>query len=207
MSGLFSAICVLLILQLAKHIEHKEKQSSKAVLPSPSWEYRAALAKALDFISRFEFNAAKQVLNKLSKQYPDSSSILEQRYHLSKLQPDDLNHAKLCDQLIELAVEQNSYYQMKTVFSDIQKNTISKSRAAKFLTPTSYHKMMTVFVNHNDLEKAEQAFHFLELDAPDILKQEACRLLIDKYRSMHNTRKQQQYEMLFKRLDPRQQHV
>lgn len=167
---------------------------------STHWEYRAELSKALDFLSRFEFNSARQLLNALAKQYPDSRAILEQRYHLAKLHPEDSLYWKLAKNLIELCVQKEDHKRISRLFKDIQKSAASKKRAQEQLEPEHYHKIMTVFVNHADLSKAEHAFHFLELAGDQHIIQDACLVLINEFKIRGTTSKQQQYEMLLERL-------
>jgi membrane associated rhomboid family serine protease len=175
----------------------KEKTASNSSL---DWEYRAELAKALDFLSRFEFNSARQLLNSLSKRYPDSQAILEQRYHLAKLQPIDSLYWKLAKELIELCVQNQDYDRLIRLFRDIQKSAASKKRAQEQLDPEHYHKIMTLFLSSGDLPKAEQAFHFLELGGDKHIIQDACLVLIEEFKIRKTTSKQQQYEMLLERL-------
>ena len=89
---------------------------------------------------------------------------------------------------------------MKRLFQDIQKNAASKQRAKKSLEPEYYHKMMMVFVKNDDLNKAEQAFLFLELAGQKEIIKDACQLLIQEFKSRRISAKQQQYQMLFERL-------
>ena len=57
--------------------------------------------------------------------------------------------------------------------------------------------MMMVFVKHDDLNKAEQAFLFLETGAHTNIIKDACLLLIQEFKLRDMTAKMQQYQMLF----------
>ena len=197
LSGLLSLLALHTALKIeAQDVPDLLSQTPKAQI----WEYRAELAKALEFVSRFEFNSARQCLNALSNKYPDSRAILEQRYHLAKFQPDDERYWHHARRLIDLSVERQDYLRIKRLFADIQKNAASKQRAQDSLEPEHYHKMMMVFIHHNDLPKAEQTFLFLELGGDQHIICDACQLLIEEFRTRHIPVKQRQYEMLLERL-------
>ena len=89
---------------------------------------------------------------------------------------------------------------MRLLFNDIQKNAASKLQAKKNLKPDSYHKMMMVFVKHDDLNKAEQAFLFLEVGGEIEIIRDACLLLVQEFKVREMKTKQQQYQMLYERL-------
>ncbi len=193
-----SSIFMALSLKVAA-AETPPKNNSRTS-QSTDWEYRAELSKALEFLSRFEFNAARQLLNSLGSQYPESSVILEQRYHLAKLRAEDSLYWQHARSLIKLCVQKNDYERISRLFADIQKNTASKKRAQECLEAEHYHKIMMLFINQGDLAKAEQAFLFLELGSDRHIIQDACHLLIQEFKIRHTHAKQQQYEMLLERL-------
>jgi len=165
-----------------------------------NWPMRVALAKAMNKISHFDFDSARADLSLLHQRYPESSTILEQQYHLEKLRPNDGEYWRCAHELIDLCAKENNYSGVLRLFKDIQKNAATKQRARISLQPESYHKMMMVFVANDDLQKAEQAFLFLELDANNDIKKDACKLLIDEYRIRGNLSKQEQYQKLFERI-------
>jgi len=165
-----------------------------------NWPLRVELAKAMNKISQFNFDGARVDLSGLHQRYPDSSTILEQQYHLEKLQPDDGEYWRCANELIDLCAKDNDYSGVLRLFKDIQTNAATKQRARLSLQPESYHKMMMVFVANEDLQKAEHAFLFLELDATNDIKKDACMLLIDEYKVRGNLSKQEQYQKLYEQL-------
>ena len=200
-SVLFPVLIGILFMLTSLKISSSEPANGTSTsLGTLDWPYRAEYSKALDFLSRFEFNAARQTLNTLSTQYPESATVLEQRYHLAKFQPEDTHYWKLAKDLIELCIRTNDYSRVCRLFADIQKNAATKNRAQEKLEPEHYHKIMALFVTHGDLPKAEQAFHFLELGGDKHIIQDACLMLIQEYKVRRTYAKQQQYEMLLERL-------
>lgn len=200
-STLFPAIGAGLFMVFSLKVADSERPQNKLTTDNTlDWEYRAELAKALDFVSRFEFNSARQVLNSLGKRYPESPVILEQRYNLAKLQPEDSLYWKLAQKLVEQCVHTHDYERICRLFRDIQTSAANKKQAQKNLSPEYYHQIMTLFINQGDLLRAEQAFHFLELGGDKHIIQDACRVLIKEFKIRDTSVKQEQYEMLLERL-------
>jgi membrane associated rhomboid family serine protease len=203
-SGLFSMLVVLLLTKLnyflsglaitQQSLTHSDNQQEN------DWKFRTALSVALESIAQFKFAHARKALKALSLSYPNSSTLLEQRYHLEKLQPDDGDYWRCANELIQISVKKQDYPKMVLLFNDIQKNAASKERARTKLKPDSYHKMMMVFVKHDDMNKAEQAFLFLELAGQTTIIRDACLLLVQEFKLRNMQSKQQQYQMLFERL-------
>ncbi len=164
------------------------------------WEYRVALAEAMDLISSLDFEAAKQQLRKMIQLYPTDPEVLKQLYLVEKLQPDGLSYWACMVDLIQLGIRNKDYALMRMLFADIQKNASSKALARERLKPEHYHKMMAVFVEHDDMEKAEQSFLFLELAGQQNIIKDACLLLKQEFRNRRNIDKEQQYQMLLERL-------
>lgn len=165
-----------------------------------SWLFRVALSEVMSAISIMDFNAARDKLAALMKRYPDSIQLIEQRYHLEKLQSDGEIYWDCVRELVDLSVKKKDYYRMKALFEDIQKNAASKRHAKARLAPEYYHKMMMVFVMHDDLNKAEQAFLFLELAGHSHIINDACLLLQQEFKTRGNIVKERQYQMLRERL-------
>jgi len=162
--------------------------------------FRIELAVVLDAIAAFNFNKARKMLKKMSEHYPNSPEVMAQRYHLEKLYPDEGVYWNCARDLVNYAVVKNDYARMKFIFADIQKNAPSKQRAKDSLEPEFYHKMMMVFVKYDDMDKAEQAFLFLELAGQKEIIKDACQLLIQQFKNRGTKLKEQQYQMLFERL-------
>ena len=180
-------------------------RSNKALLESQEnnqtdRQFRMELSLAMDAISKFNFTSAREKLSKLSECYPNSAEVMEQRYHLEKLHPDDGIYWDCARDLVNYSVVKEDYERMKFIFADIQKNAPSKKRAKDSLAPEYYHKMMMVFVKYDDLNTAEQAFLFLELAGQKDIIKDACQLLLQEFKSKGLSVKQQQYQMLFERL-------
>lgn len=177
-----------------------ENQATSTSNESLSWTFRVALAEVMDAISIMDFALAREKLAALMKRYPDSIELIEQRYHLEKLQPDGDVYWDCARDLVNFAVKKKDYLRMKALFEDIQKNAASKQHAKTRLEPEYYHKMMMVFVKHDDLNKAEQAFLFLELAGHANIINDACLLLQQEFKTRGNIAKERQYQMLLKRL-------
>jgi membrane associated rhomboid family serine protease len=162
--------------------------------------FRTELALVMDAISIFNFDKARGLLALMNENFPNSPEVMEQRYHLEKLYPNELSYWACARDLVNYAVANSDYARMTFIFEDTQKNASSKERAKVSLEPEYYHKMMAVFVAHNDLNKAEKAFLFLELAGENNIIKDACQLLIHEFKTRGVTVKQQQYQMLFERI-------
>ena len=161
---------------------------------------RTELAQVMESISIFNFDKARDQLRLMSEQYPNSPEVMEQRYHIEKLYPNEAFYWSCARKLVNYAVAHQDYARMKFIFEDTQKNAPSKQRAKISLEPEYYHKMMAVFVAHEDLNRAEKAFLFLELAGQKDIIKEACLSLIDEFKSRGSRVKQQQYQMLLERI-------
>jgi len=165
-------------------------------------DFRAELALVMETISIFNFDKAREQLKLMSEHYPNSPEVMEQRYHIEKLYPNEAFYWACARDLVNFAVANNDYARMTFIFEDTQKNAPSKQRAKISLEPEYYHKMMAVFVAHDDLNKAEKAFLFLELAGKTDIIKDACQLLIHEFKARGIRIKQQQYQMLFERISP-----
>jgi len=182
----------------SKSDEHDQQSNGDG--KQKDWEYRVALAEALDAVSQMEFGLARGKLLKMLQQYPTDSEVLIHLYYLEKLNPDTDAYWACVVELIQFGVRFSDYPLMRMLFCDIQKNAASKALARERLKPEHYHKMMTVFVEHDDMEKAEQSFLFLELAGQSNIIKDACLLLKQEFRNRRNTDKEHQYQMLMERL-------
>jgi len=163
-------------------------------------QFRSEFAGVMNTISAFDFDSAREKLKLMSEHYPDSADVKVQRYHLEKLHSGEGVYWECVRDLVNYSVVKKDYARMKFIFADIQKNAPSKQRAKNSLEPEFYHKMMMVFVKFDDLNKAEQAFLFLELAGQKDIIRDACQLLIQEFKSRGVSVKQQQYQMLFERI-------
>lgn len=189
-----------LLWQLELLSRPEEKEVSEIENRHLEQEYRTALAQVMAAISIFNFDLARAQLKAMSQRFPNLPEVIEQRYHIEKLYPDEGFYWQSAQDLVNYAVAHNDYERMMLIFEDTQKNASSKQQAKASLAPEYYHKMLMVFVAHNDLNSAEKAFLFLELAGQiDIIK-EACLLLIHEFKSRGIRVKQQQYQMLFERI-------
>ena len=196
-AGLYSLLYRIEQVQFAA-----KSQTSETGHRQDDQAFRVALAEAMSSLSLFNFVKAREQLNVMSKQYPDSPEVMTQRYHIEKLYPHERFYWECVRDLVNFAIAHNDYARMVFIFEDIQKSAPSKKSAKVSLEPEFYHKMMTVFVAHDDLNKAEKAFLFLELAGNlDIIK-DACRLLIHEFKTRGMRGKYQQYQMLFERTLP-----
>lgn len=157
---------------------------------------RHQYSEALSGLSRFNFSYARQALQALRREYPDSINILESSYHLEKLQTEESNFWRLAESRIEHYLVTQNYTEMLSIFQDIQKTAPSRNLAGKHISPDHYLKILMVFVNHGDIEKAEHAFMFLELAGNRTLVKEACKLLIETFSQKQNRQKTEHYQAL-----------
>ena len=199
-SYLLTALLSFSVFSLAKQFNQEQIPNNSHHNSMEDWTFRTEMADVMNAIAHFKFDIARDALRGLAQRYPQSALVLEQRYHLEKLQPDDGDYWDCANKLIQLSVKKQDYPRMKRLFHDIQKNAASKQRARESLKPDSYHKMMMVFVKHDDLTKAEQAFLFLEVGGQINIIRDACSLLIQEFKVRGMTAKQQQYQMLYERL-------
>ena len=181
-------------------LKEQQSESLQGEIERQNWGFRVQLADSLEAISAFNFPLARAKLASLALRYPDSVEVLEQRYHLEKLQPKADAYWGCVQELVVLFTKQDNYLRMKALFEDIQKYTVSKQQAKAKLAPECYHKMMMMFVKHDDLNKAEQAFLFLELAGQVNIIKDACLLLRQEFKVRKMTLKERQYQMLLERL-------
>jgi membrane associated rhomboid family serine protease len=194
-AGLYVVLWRLELLMNTAKTKHIEEGHSHV-----EQNYRAGLAIAMESISVFSFDKARAQLTLMSEHYPDFPEVMEQRYHIEKLYPDDAFYWACARDLVNYSVAHNDYDRMVFIFEDTQKNAPSKQHAKTSLEPEYYHKMLAVFIAHNDLNKAEKAFLFLELAGNKDIIKDACQLLIHEYKARGIRVKQQQYQMLYERI-------
>lgn len=170
---------------------------AQKTIPILSESTRASYAEALNALSRFNFTYARQRLRLLIEAEPNSGQILESSYHLEKLLPEEAMFGKLAQRRIEDALIKQDYPAMYSIFQDIQISTPSRGAAKKYIEPDYYLKMLVVFLQNNNIEKAEHAFMFLELAGQISLVQEACKLLIEAFSEKQLLKKKAQYQALY----------
>ena len=166
-----------------------------------STSFRKQYAEGLSGLSRFNFKYARQVMQQLREANPDSLQILESAYHLEKLYPEDDHFWLLAKKRIDYCLETHNYEDMLSTFTDIQKAAPNRKLASEQISPDHYLKMLVIFLDYGDIEKAEHALMFLELAGKPILLKEACNLLIESFSRKHNMKKVEHYQALFKSYD------
>lgn len=197
LAGLCSGISIISwFIATRSQLKQKPPEPHTAQPASLQAELRKPYSEALNAVSKFNFNYARQQLRLLLKEAPQSTQIVESSYHLEKLVPEDPAFWQLAKTRIEASLISNNYADMLAIFQDIQTAAPSKSRATEHISPEHYLKMLVLFVKQSHLEKAEHAFMFLELNGKAALVQEACRLLIEAFAKKHNVKKQQHYQAL-----------
>ncbi len=159
-------------------------------------QFRTELSQAMSSISRLDFNAARKKLKTMLQDYPHEPHVLKQLYNLEKLSPEAPLYWACAKELINFGVKYDDYELIKPIFTDIQKNAASKALAKEKLAPEDYHKMLTVFISHDDMNKAEQCFLFLELAGQTSIIKDACLLLIQEFNVRRNVEKAKQYNLL-----------
>lgn len=182
-------------------VRQEEVAQAEANSERLEWAERTGLANAMQSIAALNFNQARQQLLALMREHPDSRIILEQLYCLEKLNPEGETFWACARKRVEFALRHNDYAMMCQLFADIQKGAVSKERARSRLKPDHYHQMMTVFLAHADLEKAEKAYLFLELAGDSHIIREACRLLLQEFKQRHDSGKAHQYQILLERMN------
>ena len=98
---------------------------------------------------------------------------------------------------IDDALSKQDYPSMQSIFQDIQQSAPNRQSAKKHISADNYLKMLVLFLQHNDTEKAEHAFMFLELAGQKALVQEACLLLIKTFSEKKHVKKKTHYQALY----------
>ena len=169
----------------------------QTTLPALSESTRADYEEALKGLSRFNFKYARQKLRLLIEEEPSSQRIMESSYHLEKLSPEDSIFGQLAQSRIDDALIRQDYLTVRSIFQDIQRSAPTRNAAKKHISADYYLKMLVLFLQHNDFEKAEHVFMFLELAGQKILVQEACKLLIESFTDKQLLKKKTHYQALY----------
>ena len=165
-----------------------------------AWRYRVELARALESIAQLRFDDARRMLKSMVRRYPEEIEVIRHLYLVEKLWPEEDTYWACAQELIQFAVRHNHYDMALMLFQDIQQHASTKAQARERLAPEFYHKMMMVFVHHNDLNRAEQSFLFLELAGESEIIKDACLLLKEEFKQRRDAGKMQQYDALLQQL-------
>lgn len=171
--------------------------TEQKTISTVSKQARTDYAEALKGLSRFNFKYARQKLRLLIEREPNSKQILESSYHLEKLSPEDGLFGMLAQRRIDDALSKQDYPTMQSIFQDIQQSAPNRQSAKKHISADNYLKMLVLFLQHNDTEKAEHAFMFLELAGQKALVQEACLVLIKTFSEKKHVKKKTHYQALY----------
>lgn len=200
--GILSNVVVLVVAVASYRwlVKPPEPEQSDASEANMEWSERIGLSQAMQSIAALEFDRARTQLLELIRLHPDSRIILEQLYCLEKLQPEGETFWACARKRVEFAQRHNDYAMMCQLFADVQKGASSKERARPRLKPDHYHMMMSVFLAHADLERAEKAFLFLELAGDAHIIQEACRTLQLEFKRRNDSGRAHHYQVMLERM-------
>ncbi len=176
----------------AEDAEHADK--------AKAWQYRVDLARAMESIAQLRFEEARRQLKAMVRRHPEEIEVIRHLYLVEKLWPQEETYWACAQELIHFAVRHNHYDLALMLFQDIQQHAATKELARQRLAPEFYHKMMMIFVHHNDLNRAEQSFLFLELAGHSEIIKDACLLLKEEFKQRRDAGKMQQYELLMQQL-------
>ena len=194
MIAFFLAIPFDILIATATKEQLKTQELKKA--EQDNWPYRVELANAYETLTRFEFEKTKAQLTQILDNYPNDKNALKQLYLLEKLNPKKASYRVALEQLIDACTRSNDLELTYGLLKDIKHNWSSKRELKESLSPDSYHKIMMIFIQGDQLKLAEQAFHYLELAGSPHIVQDACRVMSDEYKKRLNNTKSQEYAML-----------
>jgi len=194
MIAFFLAIPFDILIATATKEQLKTQELKKA--EQDNWPYRVELANAYETLTRFEFEKTKAQLTQLLDNYPNDKHTLKQLYLLEKLNPKKASYREALERLIDACTRSNDLELTNSLLKDIKHNWSSKRELKESLSPDSYHKIMMIFIQGDQLKLAEQAFHYLELAGSPHIVQDACRVISDEYKKRENHVKSQEYAML-----------
>lgn len=163
-------------------------------------DLRRVYQEALTALTRFNFAYARSSLAQLHTQVPESVQLLESRYHLEKLHPGEGHFWPLLKARLEQAIKYKDYSLLCKLFFDMQKNVDIEQESKNLLSPTAYLKIMHIFLEHHNLEKAEQSFNLLKTIADKSTVKQACQLLIEHFARKKLLAKQANYQALYDNL-------
>lgn len=163
-------------------------------------EFRVPYQEALTALTRFNFAYARSALAHLHTQVPASVQLLESRYHLEKLHPDEGQFWPLLKARLEQAAQQRDYHLLLWLFNDMQKYRETGHTIPELVGPSVYLEIQHIFLQHHNLEKAELAFKLLQVHADSATLKEACQLLIEHFANKKLLAKQAHYQTLYDNL-------
>lgn len=198
------AISALICIPLAiifRYFAAKQQQAQQREHQAlEDWEQKDALAQAYDALSCFEFEKAKQLFSGLHAQTPKDLRILKQSYLLEKLNPQTDSYRDALQRLLDVCTEQDELELSKMLLADIKHFWPTRQAIASKLAPESYLKLLILFLRHDQLRLAEQAFHYLEQAGSTAIVQDACTLMLDEFKKHNKPAKSQEYAMLLETL-------
>lgn len=186
-------------------LTRQDLKNQQAVSDTPlnalSADLRAQYHEALTALTRFNFTYARSKLRQLITIAPTDTQLLDSSYHLEKLHPDEGFFWPLLEARIEIAVKTQNYPDLLAIFKDIQLGTGTPLAASRCIGAHYYLQMLIIFLRHNNLKQAEQAFMFLELSGDKQIVKDACQLLIEHLASKKLAAKQLDYQARYDRLE------
>lgn len=174
----------------------RQEQPAPEDHPQLSDEQRQQFKEALAALTRFNFSYAREQLRAIDESALDYPALLESRYQLEKLKPEDGYFYPLAEARIRFYVQTDNYTELLNIFHDIQFYVGTRQNIKTNMCPDCFLQMMIVFIQRNNIEKAEQAFMFLELNENKAIVKDACQLLIDHFKRTRIPSKAAHYKAL-----------
>ena len=185
---------------IAKQDFMTEKPEAGPFRETLSADLRTQYHEALTALTRFNFTYARAKLRELTTAAPNEKQLLESSYHLEKLHPDEGYFWPLLETRIEQAITNQNYPDLLVAFKDIQELASTPEAASQCIGSVYYLQTLIIFLRHNNLDKAEQAFNFMLLSGDKQNSKEACQLIIEHLVSKKLITKQDYYQSLYNRL-------
>lgn len=163
-------------------------------------EIRVRYHEALTALTRFNFAYARSTLSQLHSQAPDSRQLLESRYHLEKLHTNEGHFWPLLQARIKQATAEENYSLLLKLFNDMQNYTATDNTNNQLIEPADYLKILLIFLQNHNLDKAEYTFKLLTDNAHQDITKEACLRLIEHCGGKKLLSKQAHYQAIYANL-------
>lgn len=156
--------------------------------------FREALGKVLDAIGRMDFRGARERLHPLLLERPEDFRLLEQHYHLEKLQPDSPAFAEACRRLFTLGtLDETALQRTLLAYRDFDKLAGAKPT----LDADTRLKLVMKFARLGAVKEAEKLLkETLEAKERHILLAKAAQALAGAFDGLQDPVRADRYRQL-----------
>lgn len=154
--------------------------------------FRARYAKALNAISRFEFEQAKGLFAALWRDFPKQIGLLDHLYQLHKLDPSQAPFHACAKELLSVGLKRDDFALALSTYQDYLKRTGELSE----LGAEDHFRMMFAALRHNDLKEAEAMFSRVQPLASEEMLREAAAVMAQEFKRRQMEVKAQKYQAL-----------